>query len=105
MKTRSKIMMTAFFIAAFGGTIYAQNNATTKETKAPSSTNSSNRGQFVDNNKNGVCDNFDARGNGRGQGYQHRHGQGKGQGNCNGRGRGFGRGNPSGCLNANKVQK
>jgi len=123
MKTLARTLMTTFIIVLIASAISAQNNASTKGTKAPSSTNAANRGQFVDNNNNGICDNFEARGqsgkganfvdkngdgvcdnrgivvkgngrgNGCGQGYQHRHGQGKGQGNCCGRGKGCCRGN------------
>ena len=122
MKTVSKFLMTAFMIAVFTGGVSAQNNTPSKESKTNNQTTASTRGQFVDNDKNGVCDNFVARGqsgrgtnfidkngdgvcdnrgtigrgNGRGnggrQGYQHRQGQGKGQGNC-GHGKGRCRGN------------
>lgn len=35
---------------------------------------------FVDNNKNGVCDNYESRAaNGKGNGHCNRHGQGKGK--------------------------
>lgn len=56
--------------------------------------NKSGRGQnFIDKNGDGVCDNKPNAGNGRGNrngcgyGNQHRHGQG--HGNCCGRGNGF----------------
>ncbi|MEI7500954.1 MAG: hypothetical protein WCK84_10960 [Bacteroidota bacterium] len=123
MKTISKTLVTAFFITFIASTIYAQNNANVKDSTTPSLTTTTTRGKFVDNNKDGVCDNFEARGqsgrdanfvdkngdgvcdnrgtmgkgngrgNGSGQGYHHRHGQGKGQGNCYGGGKGRCRGN------------
>ena len=123
MKTVARTLMTSFIIMFIASAISAQNTASSKGTKTPSSTNAANRGQFVDINNNRICDNFEARGqsgrganfvdkngdgvcdnrgtvgkgNGRGngcrQGYQHRHGQGKGKGNCCGRGQGRCRGN------------
>jgi len=122
MNTIAKVTMTAFMIAVFTGGASAQNNTPLKDSKTTPPTTAFTRGQFVDNNKNGVCDNFEARGqsgrganfvdkngdgicdnrgtmsrgnrrgNGCGQGYQHRHGQGNGQGNCFSRVRGFDKG-------------
>ena len=123
MNTIAKISMTAFIIAVVTGSASAQNNTPLKDSKTTPPTTASSRGQFIDNNKNGVCDNLEARwqsarganfvdkngdgicdnrgtigkgngqGTGFGQGYQNRHGQGKGQGNCCGGGKGRCRGN------------
>ena len=108
MNTIAKIAMTAFMIAIATGGASAQNNTPLKDSKTTPQTTTTTRGKFVDNNKNGVCDNFEARGqserganfvdkngdgicdnrgtmgqgngrgNGCGHGYQHRLGQGKG---------------------------
>jgi len=124
MKTVSRILMTLTLVLFLSGITIAQKEATVKTDPKTTQTVKTTPGKFVDANKNGVCDNFEARGqatkganfidkngdgvcdnrgtmgkgqgkgNGCGQGFRHRHG--KGNGNCCGRGQGSGRGNGPG---------
>ena len=119
--TRITVVLTIMSFIAFQG--FSQNTSTARSKKdsqnAQTKTNTA-PGKFIDNNNDGVCDNYQTRMNNRhganfvdkngdgicdnrqsaaqrkgnpngcGMGYQHRHGQGKG--NC------FG----SGCRNQNR---
>ena len=120
MKTlkRISVLMAIMSFIAFQG--FSQNESTTKTQKNlqdGQTTTKAVPGKFVDNNKDGVCDNYQTRmknghganfvdkngdgicdnrqntgqgkgnPNGCGMGYQHRHGQGKG--NCCGSGYGY----------------
>jgi hypothetical protein len=60
-ETISKTLTTAFFIAFIVSTLSAQNNTSEKGSKTIIPSATANRGQFVDNNENGICDNFEAR--------------------------------------------
>jgi len=90
MKTKLLLTGLAFFaFTAFAG-------AQTANTNNQPATTPANRGVWVDENKNGVCDNFENRGGNRGQGNGaacYRGGRGKGnRGNWCGRGQGRGPG-------------
>jgi hypothetical protein len=118
MKTMKGItvLMTVLFFISYQG--FSQNTTTTqKDSKDIQPMTKVTPGKFVDNNKDGVCDNYQTRvnsgrganfidkngdgvcdnrgnfGNGRGnpnrcgKGYQNRNGQGRG--NCCGRGNGY----------------
>jgi len=100
MKTLSRMLLTFAAVLFLANLTFSQNTAKTQDVQKAKTTVSSTQGKFVDANKNGVCDNFEARGksvkgkgNCCGQGHQHRHG--KGNGNCCGKG--LGNGNGSGC--------
>ncbi|MCX6278853.1 MAG: hypothetical protein NT004_12265 [Bacteroidetes bacterium] len=98
MKTLFKTLMAAFIFTAFTGVGSAQNNTIVTASKAPSSPASPSRGQFRDTNNNGVCDNFEARGQSRrGANFVDKNGDGicdnRGtMGRGNGCGKGFGKG-------------
>ncbi|MGC9150589.1 MAG: hypothetical protein ACP5F6_02345 [Microbacter sp.] len=88
MKAKTMFFTVAFVALSAVGVAFAQNGT-------PNANGSANRaavtrGSYVDNNKNGVCDNFEARHAngtvGRGQGY----GNGRGGGKGLGRGQGHG---------------
>jgi hypothetical protein len=120
MKTlkRITVLMAIMSFLTFQG--FSQDVSTTnkqKNSQDSQATAKTTPGKFVDNNKDGVCDNYQVRMNDRhgqnfvdkngdgicdnsqnagqrkgnpngcGMGYQHRHGQG--QGNCCGRGNGY----------------
>ncbi len=101
MKTRILFIGLAFI--AFLATANAQ--STTEDTSTKKAQTS-----FVDENNNGVCDNYEARATtGNGQGKAYRNGQGKGNGNgqclCKGKGKragqGKGQGKGQGLRNGN----
>ncbi len=121
MKTLSRMLLTFAAMLLIANLTFSQNTAKAQDVQKATTTVSNTQGKFVDANKNGVCDNFEARGkavkganfvdkngdgvcdnrtamgkgqgkgNGCGQGYQHRQGCGKGQGY--GKGQGCGKGN------------
>jgi len=129
MKTLSRILLTFAAVLFIANLTFSQNTAKAQDVQKATTTVSGTQGKFVDANKNGVCDNFEARGkavkganftdkngdgvcdnrtamgkgqgkgNGCGQGYQHRHGCGNGQGNCCGKGNNYGKG--QGCGKGN----
>jgi hypothetical protein len=88
MKTKKMLFMAAFLGLSALGVLFAQNGTTNANRNANATTVL--RGSYVDNNKDGVCDNFAARHSngvvGRGQGY----GNGRGGGKGLGRGQGHG---------------
>jgi hypothetical protein len=126
MKTLSKILLTLTAVILVSTLTFAQNTAAKNEVQKMKQTTSNQQGKFADANKNGICDNFESRGQtvkggnfidkngdgvcdnrsiagqgkgkGCGQGFQHRHG--KGNGSCCGQGRGYGQG--KGCCNFTK---
>jgi hypothetical protein len=84
---KTKLLLSGLALLAATTLVSAQTTATTNE-----QANAPKKGQFyVDNNNDGVCDNFGSR-----QGRTAR--QGKGQGVCNGQGQGLrqGKGNGQG---------
>jgi hypothetical protein len=136
MKTvkRITVLMTILSFIAFQG--FSQNESTTnkqKNSQGSQITDKKTPGKFVDNNKDGVCDNYQARiknghganfvdkngdgicdnrqnagqgrgnPNGCGMGYQHRHGQGKG--NCCGGGNGYQHKHGQGNQNATDQEQ
>lgn len=98
MKTKNIILGLA--LIASGLMVDAQNAGPVK----PLNKNNQKGIAFVDNNKDGICDNYGSRkgfrgngqGAGNGQGLRMRNGQGKGNANCLALGRGQGKGNPQG---------
>lgn len=125
MKTFKKIILSFTAVTLFTTLTFAQNQVTSKDVKKTTSAVTTPQGKFVDANKNGVCDNYEARGtagkganfvdkNGDGvcdnratlgkgkgngccgQGLRHRCGQGAEKGKCCGQGRGLGNGPGSG---------
>ena len=93
MKTvkRITVLLAVLIFASYQG--ISQNTATTQ--KNAQATTKVTPGKFVDNNKDGVCDNYQAKGNsGRGANFVDKNGDGV----CDNRGNfGKGRGNSNGC--------
>jgi hypothetical protein len=100
MKTASRILMTLIVLVFFTGISFAQDASVAKAAKASGQTVTTAPGKFVDTNKNGVCDNHEAKGaSGQGKNFVDKNGdgkcdnngslcKGKGQGNCCGKGQG-----------------
>ena len=102
-----KIWISALAVVALSNFAMAQETPSGKGT-APVNTNIK-RPAFVDNNKDGICDNFavnQGKGNGNGAGRGQGLRRGNGQGTCNGRGPGqgnrCGKGRGSNFVDANK---
>ena len=93
MKTvkRITLLLAVIFFASYQG---LSQNKTAVQNDAQT-TAKVTRGNFVDNNKDGVCDNYQARVNsGRGANFVDKNGDGV----CDNRGNfGKGKGNPNGC--------
>lgn len=77
---KTKLLITGLAIFAMTTFMNAQSSNTDQQNPAPV-----RQGQYVDADKDGICDNFETRGTGRGMA----NGQGKGMANT---GRGMGRG-------------
>jgi hypothetical protein len=97
---KTKLFLTGLAFVALTSVSLAQTTQPNKQ--AP------NRGQgmaWVDENKNGVCDNFESRQGNRGPGagncFLGGRGNGRGMGNCYGRGPGRGRGMGKGMGQGN----
>lgn len=103
MKTvkRITVLLAVLIFASYQG--FSQNTtAIQKDAKDAQTTTKVTPGKFVDNDKDGVCDNYQARGNaGRGANFVDKNGDGicdnrgnvgRGQGNRNGCGMGYQRG-------------
>lgn len=88
-----KIWITLLAMVALGNLATAQETPSANAT-APANKNI-NRPNFVDINKDGICDNFDSN-QGRANGISRGQGLGKGNGKGNCKGRGPGQGNRSG---------
>jgi len=76
MKTASRIMLTFILLVFFTGISFSQvaTNATPASTKSVVAT----PGKFVDANKNGICDNHEAKGSGaQGKNFIDANGDGK----------------------------
>ncbi len=102
-------------IAFFSTTLLAQNQTgSATPVKSTGKTVTTTQGKFTDENKNGVCDNHEAKAAGApGKNFVDKNGDGKcdncgstgtckgGQGNCGGKGAGAGcgKGNGAGCGN------
>jgi len=132
MKTLKRTTVLLAIMSFFAFQSFSQNAAasdTKKSAQDQQTTTAATPGKFVDNNKDGVCDNYQTRmkngrganfvdkngdgicdnrstakqgkgnPNGCGMGCQHRHGQGKG--NCCGNGNGSGNKHRNGCGNQN----
>jgi hypothetical protein len=78
MKKLSGLILTALFLAFFSGQALAQSATTTKDDQTiKQPTANQNCGKFVDNDKNGVCDNYEARGkDGKGANFVDANGDG-----------------------------
>lgn len=102
--------MAVLIFASYQG--FSQNTTTTQ--KNAQVTTKVTPGKFVDANKDGVCDNYQARGNtGRGANFVDKNGDGvcdnrgnfgKGRGNSNGCGMGYQRGHGNCCGRGNGYQ-
>jgi len=95
MKRLSGIILAVAFTTFFAMQGFTQNDAATQKQTDLSKTGqqkSAQGGNFVDKNKNGVCDNFEARGNsGHGRNFVDKNGDGKCdncQSDCKGKGNG-----------------
>jgi hypothetical protein len=127
MKTLCRMLLTFAAMVFIANLTFSQNTAKTQDVQKATMTVSNTQGKFVDANKNGVCDNFEARGktvkganfvdkngdgvcdnrsnSGKGLGKGKRncccqglqHRHGQGNGNCCGQGRHYGNG--PGCGN------
>jgi len=110
MRTLSGILFLTAFFTFFTGQAFSQTSSSTDSQKKEV-TAGVTQGKFVDNNKNGVCDNFETRHqNGKGANFVDKNGDGKcdnrqsaspckgNRHNC-GKGNGFccGKGNGNGC--------
>lgn len=114
MKAALKLLSVLTFLVFIAPTVFAQSKAPVNASTSNTSTEANSPGKFVDQNKNGVCDNFESlnkvergrnfidknsdgicdnqsqtvrgnkRGRGCGQGFQHRRGNGSPKGNCGG---------------------
>jgi len=96
MIMKTKLFLTGLAIIAITTISFGQNSGTTNQPA------SSGKGvAFVDENKDGICDNFENR-NGKDQSARGRYGNkggsgyGNGRGNCNGKGPGKGQGQGNG---------
>jgi len=108
MKTASKIVLTFMLLAFFSGTTFAQNAAAAGSPTSPDKA-AVTQGKFIDNNKNGICDNHESKTPGApGKNFTDKNGDGKcdlcgsagpckGSGNCQGKGLGCGKGNGQGA--------
>lgn len=136
MKTILKSMLTLGLLLFLTVTLNAQNTATSSSDKqAASVTTATTPGKFIDNNKNGICDNWETRqgighgknfvdkngdgicdnnqnckagkGNGNccGQGYHHGNCNGQGKGNCCGNKQCCGKGNGQGYQHRHGMGK
>jgi hypothetical protein len=99
---KTKLFLTGLALAALVTVASAQTTANNAKNGRGTRTS------FVDNNKNGVCDNYENRSGGRqgnayckGKGRQNGRGNGKGLGKGNGRGNGTGNGQRQ-FVDANK---
>lgn len=100
-----KVVLTLALVAGFA---FAANNvnAQTKSDKDQKKETTENvRTGFVDNNNDGVCDNYDGKRPGKGLGPGNGNGEGRGQGKGKGlgrRGNGQGRGGNGNFVDSNK---
>jgi hypothetical protein len=79
MKKLSGLILTALFMAFFAGQALAQTATTTKDDQPVKEATSAtqNCGKFVDNDKNGVCDNYEKGGkDGKGANFVDANGDG-----------------------------
>lgn len=103
MKKTAWLFVTALMVTFFVKAGYSQDAGKTTGTQK---TTTSAQGKFVDNNKNGTCDNFESRGNtGKGRSFVDKDGNGicdnrgtAGQGYGRGNGQGKGAGCGQGCM-------
>ena len=116
MRTISGILFAAAIFTFFTGQGFSQTNPS-GEVQKKEVTAGTSQGKFVDSNKNGVCDHFEARNaNGKGANFVDKDGNGKcdnrqnaaeckGNGKCCGKEKGNGcndsKGNTSCCGNGN----
>jgi hypothetical protein len=94
MKKLSGIILTAAFTALFAGQVFSQNETTVKDDQQVKQTTATAQtcSKMVDNDKNGVCDNYEARGkDGKGANFVDANGDGicdhnpDCKGTCNGK--------------------
>ncbi len=111
MKTASRLFLTFSLLAFFGSMAFSQVASTAVPAKTPTKSSTVAPGKFVDNNKNGVCDNHEGKGaNGQAKNFVDKNGDGKcdncgasvpckGSGNCGSKGQGCGTGKGQGKGN------
>ena len=99
MKTASRILLTFGLLVFFTGTTFSQVAATENASSPETKSVTASPGKFVDTNKNGICDNHEAKvAGGQGRNFVDKDGDGKCdncgcQGNCKGNGNCVGNGN------------
>ncbi len=110
MKTVSGFLFAILMVVIFSAQGNAQIASTTNPQKKAATVNTPALQKFVDSNKNGVCDNFEAKkATGHGKNFVDKNGDGvcdNNKGNCgkgNGKGNccGMGQGNGNGCGKGN----
>ncbi len=104
MKTASKIVLTCIMLVLFAGMTFAQNSQATATPVKKAGTTIAAPGKFIDENKNGVCDNHESKIPGTpGKNFVDKDSDGKcdlcghtgackGSGDCKGSGPGCGKG-------------
>ena len=109
MKNASKILMTMGLVVLFSGFMFAQGTTPASSSKDNQKAQTFSPGKFVDNNKNGICDNHESVAKaGKGVNFVDKDGDGKcdncgttckgnKKGNCCGVGNGCGKGQGAGC--------
>ena len=87
MKTAFRILLTFTVLVFFSGMTFAQVASTTAPAKTSAKQVTAAPGKFVDANKNGICDNHEAKGpNTQGKNFVDKNGDGKCD-NCGGTGK------------------
>jgi hypothetical protein len=117
MKTASGIILTLCLLVFFTGSLFSQEVAKTSAAKPVTTSAIASQGKFIDNNKNGICDNHEAKGTcAHGKCFVDKNGDGKCDncgsagkckeaGNCGGKGQCCGKGQPKGnCGEQGKHQ-
>ncbi|WP_010662176.1 hypothetical protein [Marinilabilia salmonicolor] len=98
-----KVILTLALVAGFAFAANNVNAQTNSENDQKKENPENVRSGFVDNNADGVCDNFDGKRPGKGLGPGNGNGQGRGQGKGLGRsGNGQGRGGNGNFTDSNK---
>jgi hypothetical protein len=97
-----KVILTLAMVAGFAFAVNNVNAQTNSDNDQKTKTTENVRSGFVDNNGDGVCDNYDGKRAGKGLGPGNGNGQGCGQGKGSGhRGNGQGRGGNGNFTDAN----
>ncbi len=103
MKTASRIFLTLGLVLFLAGATFSQAASIASTAKSDTKQTTAAPGKFVDTNKNGVCDNHEAKGGGtQGKNFKDKNGDGKcdnggSNGKCTGTGCGKGQGKGNCC--------